>query len=177
MIPCHSHVYKIILKKSLIFSKIKEKQKSKLSSSPPQVALSIWVGNRGFWRPMFLSSPTKYFFSPSPYTHKSTSTWGTKRDKESVRKQPYVHIPTSTRKDCWLSPWCRTWGCVRYTILGYGEAAKWILRLLARSGTAQNGGFTEAQLLDLRVCTWTWNMENEMIFALPFSRLHSSLCF
>ncbi|KAM0964710.1 hypothetical protein ACFX13_021113 [Malus domestica] len=32
----------------------------------------------------------------------------------------------------------------------YGEAAKWILRLLARSGTAQNGVFTEAQLLDLR---------------------------
>lgn len=41
----------------------------------------------------------------------------------------------------------------RYTQQDYGEAAKWIIRLMARSGTAQDGGFTEAELQDLRVCT------------------------
>ncbi|KAM1741082.1 hypothetical protein FF1_011229 [Malus domestica] len=38
----------------------------------------------------------------------------------------------------------------RYTQQDYGEAAKWIIRLMARSGTAQDGGFTEAELQDLR---------------------------
>ncbi|PQM35243.1 serine/threonine-protein kinase STN7 chloroplastic [Prunus yedoensis var. nudiflora] len=38
----------------------------------------------------------------------------------------------------------------RYTQQDYGEAAKWIIRLMARSGTQQDGGFTEAQLQDLR---------------------------
>jgi len=40
----------------------------------------------------------------------------------------------------------------RATQQDYGEAAKWITQLMARSGTKKDGGFTEAQLLQLRVC-------------------------
>ena len=40
----------------------------------------------------------------------------------------------------------------RATQQDYGEAAKWVIRLMAKSGTKQDGGFTEAQLLELRVC-------------------------
>lgn len=40
----------------------------------------------------------------------------------------------------------------RATQQDYGEAAKWIIRLMAKSGTEQDGGFTEAQLQELRVC-------------------------
>lgn len=43
----------------------------------------------------------------------------------------------------------------RYTQQDYGEAARWVTRLMARSGTKQDGGFTEAQLQELLVCTWT----------------------
>ncbi|KAF7827856.1 serine/threonine-protein kinase STN7, chloroplastic [Senna tora] len=39
---------------------------------------------------------------------------------------------------------------LRATQQDYGEAANWIIRLMAKSGTAQDGGFTEAQLLELR---------------------------
>ncbi|KNA04287.1 hypothetical protein SOVF_201050 [Spinacia oleracea] len=38
----------------------------------------------------------------------------------------------------------------RATQKDYGEAAKWITQLMARSGTKKDGGFTEAQLQDLR---------------------------
>ncbi|PKI60504.1 hypothetical protein CRG98_019158 [Punica granatum] len=38
----------------------------------------------------------------------------------------------------------------RATQQDYGEAAKWIIRLMAKSGTKQDGGFTEAQLQELR---------------------------
>lgn len=38
----------------------------------------------------------------------------------------------------------------RATQQDYGEAAKWITQLMARSGTKKDGGFTEAQLLELR---------------------------
>lgn len=38
----------------------------------------------------------------------------------------------------------------RATQQDYGEAAKWITQLMARSGTKKDGGFTEAQLLQLR---------------------------
>lgn len=41
----------------------------------------------------------------------------------------------------------------RATQQDYGEAAKWVTRLMAKSGTEQDGGFTEAQLQELRVCT------------------------
>ncbi|KAL6186630.1 hypothetical protein ACLB2K_042750 [Fragaria x ananassa] len=37
----------------------------------------------------------------------------------------------------------------RYTQQDYGEAARWVTRLMARSGTKQDGGFTEAQLQEL----------------------------
>lgn len=40
----------------------------------------------------------------------------------------------------------------RATQQDYGEAAKWIIQLMARSGTQKDGGFTEAQLQELRVC-------------------------
>ncbi|XP_059655552.1 serine/threonine-protein kinase STN7, chloroplastic [Cornus florida] len=38
----------------------------------------------------------------------------------------------------------------RATQQDYGEAAKWITRLMAKSGTKKDGGFTEAQLQELR---------------------------
>ncbi|CAM8956054.1 unnamed protein product [Rhodiola kirilowii] len=37
----------------------------------------------------------------------------------------------------------------RATQQDYGEAAKWIIRLMAKSGTEQDGGFTELQLQEL----------------------------
>ncbi|XP_004297142.1 PREDICTED: serine/threonine-protein kinase STN7, chloroplastic [Fragaria vesca subsp. vesca] len=37
----------------------------------------------------------------------------------------------------------------RYTQQDYGEFARWVTRLMARSGTKQDGGFTEAQLQEL----------------------------
>ncbi|XP_050375062.1 serine/threonine-protein kinase STN7, chloroplastic [Argentina anserina] len=37
----------------------------------------------------------------------------------------------------------------RYTQQDYGGAARWVTRLMARSGTKQDGGFTEAQLQEL----------------------------
>lgn len=40
----------------------------------------------------------------------------------------------------------------RATQQDYGEAAMWIINLMAKSGTEKEGGFTEAQLQDLRVC-------------------------
>ncbi|GAV59682.1 Pkinase domain-containing protein [Cephalotus follicularis] len=39
---------------------------------------------------------------------------------------------------------------LRATQQDYGEAAKWIIQLMAKSGTQKDGGFTEAQLLELR---------------------------
>lgn len=39
----------------------------------------------------------------------------------------------------------------RATQKDYSEAAKWVISLMARSGTEKEGGFTEAQLQDLRV--------------------------
>lgn len=41
----------------------------------------------------------------------------------------------------------------RATQQDYGEAAKWVIGLMAKSGTKKDGGFTEAQLQELRVCT------------------------
>lgn len=41
----------------------------------------------------------------------------------------------------------------RYTQQDYSEAARWVTRLMARSGTKQDGGFTEAQLQELMVYT------------------------
>ncbi|XAR65390.1 Non-specific serine/threonine protein kinase [Bertholletia excelsa] len=38
----------------------------------------------------------------------------------------------------------------RATQKDYGEAAKWIIRFMAKSGTKQDGGFTEAQLQELK---------------------------
>lgn len=40
----------------------------------------------------------------------------------------------------------------RATQQDYSEAANWIVQLMAKSGTEQDGGFTEAQLQELRVC-------------------------
>lgn len=40
----------------------------------------------------------------------------------------------------------------RATQQDYSEAAKWIVQLMAKSGTEKDGGFTEAQLQELRVC-------------------------
>jgi hypothetical protein len=40
----------------------------------------------------------------------------------------------------------------RATQQDYGEAAEWVIQLMAKSGTEKEGGFTEAQLQDLRVC-------------------------
>ncbi|CAI0552579.1 unnamed protein product [Linum tenue] len=39
---------------------------------------------------------------------------------------------------------------IRATQQDYGEAANWIIQLMAKSGTEKDGGFTEAQLLELR---------------------------
>jgi len=39
----------------------------------------------------------------------------------------------------------------RATQKDYSEAAKWVIGLMARSGTQTEGGFTEAQLQELRV--------------------------
>lgn len=39
----------------------------------------------------------------------------------------------------------------RATQQDYSEAAKWIIELMAKSGTQKDGGFTEAQLQELRV--------------------------
>lgn len=44
---------------------------------------------------------------------------------------------------------------LRATQQDYGEAAKWITNLMAKSGTQKDGGFTEAQLQELRVCILT----------------------
>lgn len=45
----------------------------------------------------------------------------------------------------------------RATQKDYGDAAKWIIGLMARSGTEEEGGFTEAQLQELRVWTaWSF---------------------
>lgn len=41
----------------------------------------------------------------------------------------------------------------RTTQQDYGEAANWVIGFMAKSGTEQDGGFTEAQLQELRVCT------------------------
>ncbi|XP_078445621.1 serine/Threonine kinase domain protein [Wolffia australiana] len=41
----------------------------------------------------------------------------------------------------------------RATQRDYSEAAKWVISLMARSGTKKEGGFTEAQLQDLREIT------------------------
>lgn len=41
----------------------------------------------------------------------------------------------------------------RATQKDYTEAANWIIKLMAKSGTASEGGFTEAQLQELRVST------------------------
>jgi hypothetical protein len=40
----------------------------------------------------------------------------------------------------------------RATQKDYSEAARWVIGLMARSGTEDVGGFTEAQLQELRVC-------------------------
>lgn len=40
----------------------------------------------------------------------------------------------------------------RATQQDYSEAAAWVVQLMAKSGTEQDGGFTEAQLQELRVC-------------------------
>lgn len=39
----------------------------------------------------------------------------------------------------------------RATQQDYEEGAKWVIRLMAKSGTEKDGGFTEAQLQELRV--------------------------
>lgn len=39
----------------------------------------------------------------------------------------------------------------RATQKDYSEAANWVISLMARSGTEKEGGFTEAQLQELRV--------------------------
>lgn len=40
----------------------------------------------------------------------------------------------------------------RATQQDYSEAVNWVVRLMAKSGTEQDGGFTEAQLQQLKVC-------------------------
>lgn len=40
----------------------------------------------------------------------------------------------------------------RATQQDYGEAVNWVTQLMAKSGTQKEGGFTEAQLQELRVC-------------------------
>ena len=39
----------------------------------------------------------------------------------------------------------------RATRQDYGEASKWVINLMAKSETEKEGGFTEAQLQELRV--------------------------
>lgn len=39
----------------------------------------------------------------------------------------------------------------RATLKDYSEPAKWVIKLMARSGTKTDGGFTEAQLQEMRV--------------------------
>lgn len=58
----------------------------------------------------------------------------------------------------------------RTTQQDYGEAAKWVIGLMAKSGTKQDGGFTEAQLQELRVCT-------QIILLVEFTHIiiHSTL--
>ena len=41
---------------------------------------------------------------------------------------------------------------LRATQQDYSEAARWVIQLMAKSGTQKDGGFTEAQLQELRVC-------------------------
>lgn len=40
----------------------------------------------------------------------------------------------------------------RATQQDYSEAANWVIQLMAKSGTEKDGGFTETQLQELRVC-------------------------
>lgn len=40
----------------------------------------------------------------------------------------------------------------RATQQDYSDAANWVIQLMARSGTEKDGGFTETQLQELRVC-------------------------
>lgn len=42
----------------------------------------------------------------------------------------------------------------RATQQDYSDAAKWIIQLMAKSGTQKEGGFTEAQLQELKVCSY-----------------------
>lgn len=44
---------------------------------------------------------------------------------------------------------------LRATQQDYSEAVNWVVGLMAKSGTQQVGGFTEAQLQELRVCFQT----------------------
>lgn len=59
----------------------------------------------------------------------------------------------------------------RATQKDYSEAARWIIGLMAKSGTEEGGGFTEAQLQELRVCMhagmagsyyWTWRSKKKV---------------
>lgn len=44
---------------------------------------------------------------------------------------------------------------IRATQQDYSDAASWVIQLMAKSGTEKEGGFTEAQLQELRVCSET----------------------
>lgn len=50
----------------------------------------------------------------------------------------------------------------RATLQDYGEAAKWITQLMAKSGTKRDGGFTEAQLQELKVRIQTFKKNLEI---------------
>lgn len=43
----------------------------------------------------------------------------------------------------------------RATQQDYSEAASWVIQRMARNGTERDGGFTEAQLQELKVCFLT----------------------
>ncbi|XP_027914919.1 serine/threonine-protein kinase STN7, chloroplastic [Vigna unguiculata] len=58
---------------------------------------------------------------------------------------------------------------LRATQQDYGEAAKWITNLMAKSGTQKDGGFTEAQLQELR------EIEPKMKASAPRNALASAL--
>lgn len=57
----------------------------------------------------------------------------------------------------------------RATQKDYSEAANWVIKLMAKSGTASEGGFTEAQLQELRVRSLKQMMLSRIVSSSIFS--------
>lgn len=58
----------------------------------------------------------------------------------------------------------------RATQQDYTEAVQWIIQLMAKSGTEKDGGFTEAQLQELRV-SFNFQVEYHMSNYYPFLQI------